>query len=284
MNESDAKGLGGSDVERDSPAVAETSPQVGSAPPSDLETLYSMFPSLEKDVVNAVFMAQGHNIELAVASLLELSDPNTVPGAANAPPAAGGQVLGDEELARRIAQAEGDAEFARRLQYEEQRRVQGDEPAGADSGAEPTTMDVINRNLEELDQKLSKVGDRVGVAVESAAHSMKQWFGNIKTKLANNQDGGGANGAQNSQDEADAQRYNKDRFSSLVSEQDRKNHSSQYAALLDEAEDDDNDEYRSQPLRSVPLESSGADAFTADEKPTTLQPSSSSTQKRTDQP
>ncbi|KAL6630875.1 hypothetical protein U3516DRAFT_738394 [Neocallimastix sp. 'constans'] len=91
-----------------------------------IDSLSSMFPQVDRDIIIAVFDQQKGNVEACIPQLLEISDPSSqqVKAQAQATDANAEQIRKDEEYARKLAQDLSDEEYARQLQEEEARQRQ----------------------------------------------------------------------------------------------------------------------------------------------------------------
>ncbi|KAJ3037148.1 hypothetical protein HDV00_002030 [Rhizophlyctis rosea] len=131
-----------------------------------------MFPDADPEVCEAVFAANGNNVEQTINALLDMTSPTAAPTTTqpqterDAPPrqpatatagAAGQDTSADEAFARALAQQEEDEAFARQLAEQEENAARGQYYSNADrTNTEPDAVDKIITSATQFGENAKK--------------------------------------------------------------------------------------------------------------------------------
>eukprot|EP00833_Pecoramyces_ruminatium_P000862 jgi/Orpsp1_1/1174894/evm.model.c7180000051861.1 len=160
-----------------------------------IDSLSSMFPQVDRDIIIAVFDQQKGNVEACIPQLLEISDPSSqqVKAQAEANEANAEQIKNDEEYARKLAQDISDEEYARQLQEEEARhrqmeieRERQEQERNEDNGAQ--IKEKLTAGFETVRQKITSKASELYEKITSKANDQRNMNRNQYSNLPDNND------------------------------------------------------------------------------------------------
>jgi len=138
-----------------------------------IDSLSSMFPQIDRDIIIAIFDENKGNVEACIPQLLEISDPSTQqvkPQQESANTQSNEeQIKKDEELARKLAQDMNDEEFARQLQEEEARQRQ---------------MEIERERREHEDNNGVQIKEKLTAGFETIKQKSREIYEKIASKAS----------------------------------------------------------------------------------------------------
>ncbi|KAL1925536.1 uncharacterized protein VTP21DRAFT_419 [Calcarisporiella thermophila] len=170
----------------------------------DIESLRSMFPDLEPEILDAVYLANGKNLEVTIIQLLAMSDENYKPdqteaerlrvqGQPTSTPQ--DQLSQDEALARQLFEEENQA--ARQLRASQRtssgRLYYG--PGGmvvnsgehAPDGRQPQGEDRIANLNARLQEEIPVIKERINEYAETARKKLRDWYSDLNERFNSTQ-------------------------------------------------------------------------------------------------
>lgn len=159
-----------------------------------IDSLSSMFPQIDRDIIIAIFDENKGNVEACIPQLLEISDPTSQQANPQSPSGNSNvqsnvsneeQIKKDEELARKIAQDLSDEEFARQLQEEEARNRQMEiererqerERMNGDNGVQ--IKEKLTAGIETIKQKSREIYERFTNKVNEQRSMNRNQYSNL---------------------------------------------------------------------------------------------------------
>jgi len=159
-----------------------------------IDSLSSMFPQIDRDIIIAIFDENKGNVEACIPQLLEISDPTSQQANPQTPSGNNTaqsnvsneeQIKKDEELARKLAQDLSDEEFARQLQEEEARNRQMEiererqerERMNGDNGVQ--IKEKLTAGIETIKQKSREIYERFTNKVNEQRSMNRNQYSNL---------------------------------------------------------------------------------------------------------
>jgi paraquat-inducible protein B len=158
-----------------------------------IDSLSSMFPQVDRDIIIAVFDQQKGNVEACIPQLLEISDPSyqQIKAQAEETDNNAEQIKKDEEYARKLAQDLSDEEYARQLQEEEARnrqmeieRERREQERNEDNGAQ--FKERITAGFETVKQKITSKASEFYEKIANKANEQRNMNRNQYSNLPDN--------------------------------------------------------------------------------------------------
>ncbi|OUM69352.1 hypothetical protein PIROE2DRAFT_2645 [Piromyces sp. E2] len=153
-----------------------------------IDSLSSMFPQIDRDIIIAIFDQNKGNVEACIPQLLEISDPSTQQ--INPQPETTTQtnkeeqIKKDEELARKLAQDMNDEEFARQLQEEEARnrqmeieRERQERERAEDGGVQ--IKEKLTAGFETIKQKSREIYEKITSKANEQRNMNRNQYSNL---------------------------------------------------------------------------------------------------------
>ncbi|ORX43359.1 hypothetical protein BCR36DRAFT_586642 [Piromyces finnis] len=159
-----------------------------------IDSLSSMFPQIDRDIIIAIFDQNEGNVEACIPQLLEISDPSsqqvkpqTQSEVESTRQSNEDQIKKDEELARKLAQDISDEEFARQLQEEEARqrqmeieRERQERERTEDSGVNTAQIkEKITAGFETIKQKSREIYEKITSKANEQRNMNRNQYSNL---------------------------------------------------------------------------------------------------------